>query len=394
MNRSLSRAQSLALGLVVLACLSASVWGLLRISGKAGLWADAFEFTVRTPDAQDVERGTPVYVRGFEAGQVVGLEYTDDGVLLHVRLAGQFRGKIYSDAIATIRSKGAFGGSVIAIHPGTSANGPLAEPVLHARPTADLADVTAKLSAVAGRVDAVLKEVQEGNGTLPKLLKDDAIYNDLKVASGETKTLIKNLNETVISLRSDAQKTLKGVDDSVVAVHLELEGMKDFVRTGKEAVTAIKQDAEAIKSMPLVRSYVDDPVSALIRPDCMKDRVVYQPEDLFEPGRSVLTSAGKEKLNEVAGWLNGQHQKNSDVVVVAFADPKSTDVSAAGARMLTKKQAETVTEYLRDHGVHKMGYVTRRKVTPIGQGFDPTPVVEKEKLPAARVEVILFVPQS
>jgi len=58
----------------------------------------------------------------------------------------------------------------------------------------------------------------------------------------------------------------------------EVEGLKTFVRSGQEAVTAIKQDAEAIKTMPVVRSYVEDPVSALVRPECDKDRVVYVPD--------------------------------------------------------------------------------------------------------------------
>ena len=52
-----------------------------------------------------------------------------------------------------------------------------------------------------------------------------------------------------------------------------------------------------------------------------------------------------------------------------------------------------ITEYFRERGVHKMGYVTRRKVTPVGFGFDPSPVAEKD-LAASRVEVILFVPRS
>jgi hypothetical protein len=93
-------------------------------------------------------------------------------------------------------------------------------------------------------------------------------------------------------------------------------------------------------------------------------------------------------------WLYGQHQKKSEVVVAAFADPKSPDLTAGAARTLTKKQADAIVEFLKEHGVHKMGYVTRRSVTPVGLGFDPTPVVEKESLPAGRIEIILFVPRG
>jgi phospholipid/cholesterol/gamma-HCH transport system substrate-binding protein len=392
-TRSLSRPQSAVLGLVVVLCLAVGVWGLFRITGKSGLWSDGYDLTVVAADAQDVEPGTPVRVRGVEAGRVTGVDVAGDEVHINVRLDGKFRDKIYADSSAAVQTKGILGVSVVDIKPGTSQAGPLAEPVIHSRPTPDLAEVTAKLSSVATRVDAVLKEIQEGDGTLPKLLKDDAVYKDLKSASADTKALVKNLDETTTALRGDAQKTLKGVDEGVEAVRLELEGMKTFVRNGQEAVTAIKQDAEAVKAMPIVRSYVEDHVATLVRPGSDRDRVVYVPDALFEPGTSILTDSGKARLNECASWLNGQHQKNSEVVVASFADAKSPDLTGASARTLTKKQAEAIAEYLKERGVHKMGYVTRRKVTPVGHGFDPSPVVEKEVLPTTRVEVILFIPR-
>lgn len=393
MTRTLSRYQSIRLGLVVIVCLTLGVWGLFRVTAKSGLWSDGYELTVVTADAQDVEAGTPVRVRGIEAGRVTNVEYADEEVRIRMRLDGKFRDKIYADASAGVQTKGMLGASVVDIKPGTTKAGPLSEPVIHAKRTPDLVEVTTKLASVADRADAVLKDVQDGKGTLPKLLKDDDIYKDLKAASTDTKKLVRNLDETTTALRGDAQKTMKGVGESVDAVRNELEGLKTFVRSGQEAVTAIKQDAEAIKAMPIVRSYVDDPVSALVRPDCEKDRVVYSPDDFFEPGTSVLTESGKAKLSECAAWLNGQQQKKSEVVVASFADPKNKDLTAASARTLTKKQAETIVEFFKDQGVHKMGYVTRRKVTAVGQGFDPSPVVEKDPLPVARVEVILFVPR-
>lgn len=393
MTRTLSRSQSAVLGLVVVVCLAVGVWGLFRVSDRSGVWSKGYEVTVVAEDAQDVEPGTPVRVRGIEAGRVVGVDYAGDEVHIRLQLDDKFRDKIYADSSAAIQTKGMLGVSVVDIKPGTSKSGPLAEPVIRSKPTPDLADVTAQLSSVAGRMDNVLKEVQDGNGTLPKLLKDDAIYNDLKAASTDTKKLVKNLDETTTVLRGDAQKTMKGVDASVEAVRAELEGLKTFTRNGQEAVTAIRQDAEAVKSLPIIRSYVEDHVAALVKPDCDKDRVVYVPDEFFEPNTAILTESGRNRLWECAAWLRGQGQKNSEVVVAAFADPKNPELTSASGRALTKKQVEVITEYFREQGVHKMGYVTRRKITPVGHGFDPTPVVEKDPLPAGRIEVILFWPR-
>ena len=103
---------------------------------------------------------------------------------------------------------------------------------------------------------------------------------------------------------------------------------------------------------------------------------------------------GKDRLQKVADWLNGQKHKGSDVVVASFADPANKDMSSLAARALSKKQSEVVVEFLRDKGIHKMGTWSRnRNVTPIGMGMDPSPITEKEKLPNPRTEIILFVPQ-
>ena len=393
-NRSLTRRQSTILGLVVCLGLAIGVWGLFRVTDRNGVWSMGYEVTVVATEAQDVAPGTPVRIRGIEAGKVTHVEYAGDDVHIRLKLDQLFRDKLHADASAIVQTKGIMGASVVDIKPGTSKAGPLSEPVIYAKPAPDLAEVTAKLSSVAGRVDAVLQDIQDGKGTLPKLLKDDAIYNDLKSTSTDMKKLVKNLDETTTALRGDAQTTMQNVDKSVAAVHAELDGLKGFVRSGQEAVTAIKQDAEAIKSMPIVRNYVEDHVAALVRPDFHKERMIYGPHGLFEPNTSILTEEGKGILNIYVGWLNDNKQKNSEIVVAGFADPKSPDLTGPAARLLTKKYAEAVAEYLKERGVHKMGVVSRRKVLALGFGFDPSPVVEKDPVPASRVEVILFVPRS
>jgi hypothetical protein len=392
-TRSLSIRQSAVLGLAVVLCLAAGVWGLFRVSARSGAFSDGHHLTIVAQDAHGLEPGTPVLVRGIEYGRVTGIEPVGEGVHVVVRLDPKGRELLHADAAATVQTRGVLGASVVDIKAGTARAGPLAEDTIPMQPTPDLAEVATRLNAVAGRVDAILKEVQEGDGTLPKLLKDDAIYRDLKAASADTQKLVKNLDATTSALRTDAQKTLKGVDESVEAVREELDGLKTFVRNGQDAVTAIRQDAEAIKALPIVRSYVEDPVSALVRPGFERDRVIYTPEMLFESGTSVLNQAGQAHLDECSDWLNGRQHKGSEVVVAAFADPKSPDLTAAGARTLTKKQAERIIEHFKHRGVHKMGYVSRRGLTPVGHGFDPSPVVEKDPLPPTRIEVILFVPR-
>jgi hypothetical protein len=61
---------------------------------------------------------------------------------------------------------------------------------------------------------------------------------------------------------------------------------------------------------------------------------------------------------------------------------------------LTQQQSEAVCEYLKkQHAIQKMGWFTSRKVTPLGQGVNPPPTPERDPLPPARIEVIVYVPQ-
>ena len=380
MSRSLSRSQAVILGAVVLACLGAGAWGVAQIGSQQGFWAETFEVEVFVADAQDIDKGTPVHIRGVRAGQVVAVEYPDDDgpdamVCLRLKIDRKYENRVYADASAAVLSKGLIGTNVVAIKPGTPKAGPLRGGVIRAAATPDVAQVTAKLYDVAQRAEAVLKDVHESQGTLNKLLKDDDLYEDLR------------------AITHDAKKVLGSVNKGVDTVQGELGGLKDFVRTSQEAVSAIKQDADAVKSLPIVRSYVDDPVDSLVRPNHNRDRQVFAASDLFEAGRAVLTPEGKERLQHAANWLNGNKAKGSDVVVVAFADPKDPELTAPAAKKLCQKQSDAVVEFLKERGVHKLGFWSRRKVTPVAYGMSPSPVVEKEKLAPAHVQIILYTPQ-
>jgi outer membrane protein OmpA-like peptidoglycan-associated protein len=239
------------------------------------------------------------------------------------------------------------GGKVIEIEPGNPERGPVADgAVIASKPAQDF-------NAVIDQAAELVNSVRNGQGALGKLIRDDKVYDEVAGT---------------------------------------LEQTRQLVQKSQDAVAAIQQDAEAIKRLPIVRGYVEDPTSLLVRHTGTRHRTAVAAEDLFEPGRAVLTDAGKAKLDELAPWLTGLRHKNSDVVVVSYADPK-VNANPQVAYTLTLRQAEAVAQYLRDkHDAHKLGWWSRRDVKSVGQGTKPPPVVESEALPPSRVEVLVFVP--
>lgn len=393
MSQSLSRRQAAVLGLVVLAALVLGGYGVARIADRQGLWADTTEIAVGFPEAHDLTPGTPVRVRGVEAGQVVGVEYPDhDGpgaeVTIRMKLHSRYAGRLYADATAAVHSSGVFGAKVISINPGNPATGPLAGGRLRGLPpfnmdeaVAQLRDTAAEVKGLAADVKAtsaeargLIKDVRESDGTLAKLIKDDDLYHDLKDIAGDAKTLVKR------------------ADRAVGTVEGEMTNLKGFVADGRDTLRSVKQGTDAVARMPVIRGYVEDPAALLVRPAHRRDRLTYNTVHLFEPGTAIPLEAGKVHLSAIANWLRCVKDSNAEVVIVTFHDPNDKSQTPASALELTRKQSEAVVAYLKAEGVHKLGWTTRRKITPLGMGTNPSPVVEKESLPPSHLEALVFTP--
>jgi phospholipid/cholesterol/gamma-HCH transport system substrate-binding protein len=277
------------------------------------------------------------------AGEVEGIDLPDHpggDVVLRLRLPGGLRRLVRADASAQIVSEGMVGGKVVEIDPGTAADGVADDALIATRPSAELTDVLAQVSGT-------IQDIRGGQGTLGKLVKDPEGYAAL------------------LALLQQGQKTM----------------------------ASVQQDADALKRVPYLGSYVEDPQALLVRPNCERNRWCFAEQDLFEPNRAVLTAPGRQRLDDIAPKVNAFRQQGTDIVVVSYADAKTTP--AETARTLTRQRSEAVSNYLKDHhGIHKVGWVGSRRVTALGMGVQPPLAPETENLPASRVEVLVFVPQG
>jgi phospholipid/cholesterol/gamma-HCH transport system substrate-binding protein len=351
-SRHLTRLQSILLGLIIVAGLGLGLYGLFQAGARNGLDHTAFPVRVAFADINGVEVGTRVRVQGMDAGEVEAIlppAVPGDKVVLRLRVAGRYRHLVTADARVQITTETLLTGKIVRILPGSSAAAAVPDDgELSAVAAADLADglaqAAAKLNTVLSKVDASL----EGDGTLAKLAKSNEVY-------------------------AEAMSSLQDV---------------------RKLVKSVQQNSDAIKSLPLVRSYVVDPNNVLMRPDCKRYRKWFAEDKLFDPGTAVLTATGKKLLDEASGWLNKDKESSQDVVVAGFADPS---LNPEFALTLTQKQSQAVMEYLKNNfRIHRTGFWfwSNRSVRSIGVGNNPPPVPESESLPAARIELLVFVPQG
>jgi hypothetical protein len=335
--------QAVLLGSAVLTGVAVGGVGLFAVGNQQWLWKDTFCLRAGFRQIRGVEIGTGIRVLGRRAGEVAAIKLPgipSGEIMLRLKLDGDVRHLIRADASVQIVPEGMVGGKVLEIDPGSDAAEPVADnAIIVARSTTEWTDVL-------GQVGAALHGIGNGEGSLGKLVHDDHAYEELL----------------------------------------------GLLRQGQGTMTSLKQNADALKAMPIVRSYVRDPLKELVRPDCRRDRQWYRETDLFEPGHAVLTGIGKKRLDDLAPWVKGFNTKGSEVLVASFAAPAPDGDIARG---LTQKQSEAVSDYLTGHhSIQKLGWFSRRKVTALGCGADLLNIPEKETLPVPRIEVLVFIPEK
>ncbi len=377
MSQSLSRAQALVLGLVVVLGLMAGGYGLFRVADKQGLWTDTTELTVGFPEAHDITPGTVVRIRGVDAGQVVAVEYPDhDGpdaaVTVRMKVDAKFAGRLFADASAMAHSTGIVGSQVIAVHPGTAAAGPLTGGKLTPKEAPSLAQAAGKLNEVADEVKGLVRDARGGSGTLGKLLTDDKLYTE------------------ITGLAHDSRLMVKRADVAIGGVEAKVADVDRFVQDGRDTLRSVRQGTDAVQKMPLIRGYVTDAAALLVRPDLKREALDYNMKGLFEPGTAILTADGQSHLTVAAGWIKESSTK-SEVVVVARCVPTDATQTGASAAELTKKQAEVALEYIKASRAHRTSWFSSRKATALGLGFAPSPVVG-DPAAVSYLQVVLFSP--
>jgi phospholipid/cholesterol/gamma-HCH transport system substrate-binding protein len=341
MTPVLSRRQlfGLLFAIAAASCLGAGL--VYSIGQRHQLWSAPLVLETSFDRVHGAAVGTRVRLLGKDVGEVDAIlmpERPSQPVTMRLRIDAAVRPLIRVDACARIVPEGLIGGKVVDLDPGTDA-APEVRSADHiaSRPVADFGEIIARLDSSLNALTG---------SSIGKLMADPAAYQELVT----------------------------------------------MLRQGRGTLVSLQQDAEAIKSLPIVRGYVSDPLRELVRPECRSERRTYAETDLFEPGTAILTADGRQRLDWLATRLTAIRDSNSEIVVAAFA--ARTGVPQVGMTT-AQRQSEAVCNYLiNHHSVHKIGWFSRRKVTPIGCASDDLAMDAGNSLPCPCLDIIVHIPQG
>jgi len=201
----------LRVGVFVLVGLSVLGAGIFYVTG-AGPLAPKYRIKTYLPDASQLARGAPVRLDGVEVGNVesISLVPRTAGKILDrkknieivMRIDRTYQKDILTDSVASPRTEGLLGNRYVTIARGFTGtpipdNGviPGAEEKAMAEVVERSAEVLGNLSALSQDVRDLIAGVQEGRGTLGKLLTDDQAYYHLNNVLAKSDTMITNIRD-------------------------------------------------------------------------------------------------------------------------------------------------------------------------------------------------------
>jgi phospholipid/cholesterol/gamma-HCH transport system substrate-binding protein len=371
MRREIGWGRGLANAGFVAAVLALAGFGVAQVAGRQWRVQRTFSVAAEFATIGGIDEGARVRVQGIDAGVVEAVvPPTAPGgpVRLRFRVDERLKRLVRADAVARIVTEGVVGAKVVEIVPGRPDATPLADGgAIAAEPPIEVADLLRKASASLGRIDVVadaagqsLGEIQQiaatirkGEGSLGKLVHDDEAYRKL------------------VALTDRGEHTLNDLEDNLAALK---------------------------RTWPLSRYFNSrsffDRDKVLFHPGSERESQTLREDELFEPGRSVLTEPGRQRLDEVAAWFKKVRRPSSEVVIAAFTDD-ARDPELA--QVLTQEQADAVRKYLvAHHQIESSGWFTTRKIAAVGFGTEaPRALVEEARAqPPRRVEIIVFTPQT
>jgi len=214
------------LGLLVTTGTVLFVLMLFLLARRSFLFSDVYVLRAEFSVVAGLQPGAPVQYRGITVGSVEDVELPAAPhlpILVVMAIQRDAGDLIRSDSQAQIKSDGVLGNQLVVLMGGTDAAPPVEEggmiQGLDPMELMDMADQAVSSVAVFDSVivslNAILKQIERGNGAIGRLLSDPDLYDESLRVVDAAETSIEAVVARVDSVGRRIEQTLDGVDHLV-----------------------------------------------------------------------------------------------------------------------------------------------------------------------------------
>jgi len=192
------------LGIVALSCVTLLIF---LLTGDSGWFQKVIQLKVYTSDSDGITPGAAVRINGIQAGKVEKVQLSGELdpqriIRIDFDVDQNMQKQIPSDSDVAISSDNLLGSTkYLAITKGKSTSFIQANATMTAKPTQQFDQliqqgygVLDSLQAILGKVQTIVGQVENGKGTIGKLLVDETLYNSLQATVNQVQLLSTTLN--------------------------------------------------------------------------------------------------------------------------------------------------------------------------------------------------------
>jgi phospholipid/cholesterol/gamma-HCH transport system substrate-binding protein len=243
----------LRVGTLVLVSLAILAVGIFFISGQVGILGRRYTLKSYFTGARGLREGAQVRLAGIGVGNVERIEISpyperERAVEVVMRVRQAIQNQIRVDSVATLETVGLLGESYVDITRGSPGQEVIPEGgVVKSSEEADIKavvqnanDVISNLRVLSAKLNDITNQVQHGQGSMGKLIYDDAFYNRLNETTGGMQRLVARVERGEGALgKLVSDETLY---NRTVATLDRLNQVVDEVQHGKGSIAKFMSD--------------------------------------------------------------------------------------------------------------------------------------------------------
>jgi phospholipid/cholesterol/gamma-HCH transport system substrate-binding protein len=229
----------LRVGLFVLVGLFILAVAIFYITG-AGILGPKYRLYTYLPEVEGVTAGAPVRLDGVSIGNVEKIALNPkpadrtQSIQLVLRIDKKFSSDVRTDSTASLVTEGLLGDRYVTIKRGLTGDALKANSTIPGAPAVAMTEMVERgtdlldtLNSVSGDLRGIIDQVQQGKGTVGKLIKDPALYDNVNATVSRLNTMVGSIQAgngtagkflTSDELYTKVNTTVDNVNDVIGAV--------------------------------------------------------------------------------------------------------------------------------------------------------------------------------
>ena len=192
--------------LVIFASIALAVL-IFLMTGPSGMFTKKILVSAYVDNAGGLRVGAPVRLEGVDIGNITAITVVPSHGLTPVqvtmKLSTKYKGALKKDSVASLSTAGVLGETFMDID-SRAATGPPAQTgdILPTKVSPQLQDVVRSsqstlenVDILVRRVDRILTQIESGNGSIGKLIYDEALYARLNNTLTEVQSMVTQISE-------------------------------------------------------------------------------------------------------------------------------------------------------------------------------------------------------